>query len=68
MSKPELIHHFCNEFNICYHFLECKDQCIRSVLASDLHFRLHWFRWLIEQPPDFDLVCKRHAEPHAIVD
>jgi hypothetical protein len=21
------------------------------------HFRLQWFRWLIEQAPDFDLVC-----------
>jgi hypothetical protein len=24
---------------------------------ADLHFRLHWYRWLIEQAPDFDLVC-----------
>jgi hypothetical protein len=27
------------------------------LLTGDLHFRLHWFRWLIEQAPDFDLVC-----------
>jgi hypothetical protein len=21
------------------------------------HFRIHWFRWLIEEAPTFDLVC-----------
>jgi Calcineurin-like phosphoesterase len=30
---------------------------MRLLLTADLHFRLHWFRWLIEQAPDFDLVC-----------
>jgi hypothetical protein len=28
-----------------------------EIAPADLHFRLHWFRWLIEQAPDFDLVC-----------
>jgi hypothetical protein len=27
------------------------------LITADLHFRIHWFRWLIEQAPDFDLVC-----------
>jgi hypothetical protein len=27
------------------------------LITADLHFRLHWFRWLIEQAPEFDLVC-----------
>ena len=26
-------------------------------ITADLHFRLHWFRWLIEQAPTYDLVC-----------
>jgi predicted MPP superfamily phosphohydrolase len=30
---------------------------MRLILTADLHYRLHWFRWLIEQAPDFDLVC-----------
>jgi Icc-related predicted phosphoesterase len=30
---------------------------MRLLLTADLHFRLHWFRWLIEQAPDFDLIC-----------
>ena len=30
---------------------------MKLLLTADLHFRLHWFRWLIEQAPDFDLVC-----------
>ena len=30
---------------------------MRLFLTADLHFRLHWFRWLIEQAPDFDLIC-----------
>ena len=27
------------------------------LITADLHFRIHWFRWLIEQTPNFDLVC-----------
>ena len=27
------------------------------LITADLHLRLHWFRWLIEQAPNFDLVC-----------
>jgi predicted MPP superfamily phosphohydrolase len=30
---------------------------MKLLLTADLHFRLHWFRWLIAQAPDFDLVC-----------
>jgi len=30
---------------------------MRLLLTTDLHYRIHWFRWLIEQAPDFDLVC-----------
>jgi predicted MPP superfamily phosphohydrolase len=30
---------------------------MKLLLTADLHFRLHWFRWLIEQAPDFDLIC-----------
>ena len=30
---------------------------MRLLLTADLHFRLHWIRWLIEQAPDFDLIC-----------
>jgi Icc-related predicted phosphoesterase len=30
---------------------------MKLLLTADLHFRPHWFRWLIEQAPDFDLVC-----------
>jgi Icc-related predicted phosphoesterase len=30
---------------------------MKLLLTADLHFRIHWFRWLIDQAPDFDLVC-----------
>ena len=30
---------------------------MKLLITADLHFRIHWFRWLIEQAPDFDLVC-----------
>ena len=30
---------------------------MKLLLTADLHFRVHWFRWLIEQARDFDLVC-----------
>jgi Icc-related predicted phosphoesterase len=30
---------------------------MKLLITADLHFRLQWFRWLIEQAPDFDLVC-----------
>jgi Icc-related predicted phosphoesterase len=30
---------------------------MKLLITADLHFRFHWFRWLIEQAPDFDLVC-----------
>jgi Icc-related predicted phosphoesterase len=30
---------------------------MKLLLTADLHFRLPWFRWLIEQAPRYDLVC-----------
>jgi predicted MPP superfamily phosphohydrolase len=30
---------------------------MKLLITADLHFRIHWFRWLIEQAPNFDLVC-----------
>jgi Icc-related predicted phosphoesterase len=30
---------------------------MKLLITADVHFRLHWFRWLIEQAPNFDLVC-----------
>jgi Icc-related predicted phosphoesterase len=30
---------------------------MKLLITADLHFRLPWFRWLIQQAPDFDLVC-----------
>jgi predicted MPP superfamily phosphohydrolase len=30
---------------------------MRLLLTADLHYRIHWFRWLIEQAPNYDLIC-----------
>src|ERR1700737_51656 len=30
---------------------------VKFLLTADLHFRLAWFRWLLEQAPNYDLVC-----------
>jgi Icc-related predicted phosphoesterase len=30
---------------------------MKLLLTADLHFRVDWFRWLIEQAPNYDLVC-----------
>jgi Icc-related predicted phosphoesterase len=30
---------------------------MKLLLTADLHFRVHWFRWLLEQAPSYDLVC-----------
>ena len=30
---------------------------MKVLLTADLHFRFDWFRWLIEQAPNYDLVC-----------
>jgi Icc-related predicted phosphoesterase len=30
---------------------------MKLLITADLHFRLHWFQWLIEQAPSYDLVC-----------
>jgi predicted MPP superfamily phosphohydrolase len=32
-------------------------ETMKLLLTADLRFRLHWFHWLIEQAPGFDLVC-----------
>jgi hypothetical protein len=28
-----------------------------ASLTADLHYRIDWFRWLIEQAPNYGLVC-----------
>jgi Icc-related predicted phosphoesterase len=30
---------------------------MKLLLTADLHFRIDWFRWLIGQAPNYDLVC-----------
>jgi Icc-related predicted phosphoesterase len=30
---------------------------VKLLLTADLHYRIDWFRWLIEQAPRYDLVC-----------
>src|ERR1700675_1059553 len=30
---------------------------MRLLVPADLHFRIRWFRWLIEKAPSYDLVC-----------
>jgi predicted MPP superfamily phosphohydrolase len=30
---------------------------MKLLLTADLHFRIHWFHWLIAQAPRYDLVC-----------
>jgi len=30
---------------------------MKTLITADLHYREPWFRWLIEQAKDFDLVC-----------
>jgi predicted MPP superfamily phosphohydrolase len=37
----------------CEHF----PGTMKLLITADLHFRPHWFRWLIEQAPSFELVC-----------
>ncbi len=32
-------------------------ETMKLLLTADLHYRLHWFRWLIEQAPELDLIC-----------
>lgn len=34
-----------------------ESETMKLLLTADLHFRIHWFRWLIEQAPSYDLVC-----------
>jgi Icc-related predicted phosphoesterase len=29
---------------------------MKLLLIADLHFRIDWYRWLIEQAPNYDLV------------
>ena len=43
---------------------------MKILLTADLHYRLRWFQWLIDQGPKYDLVCIAgdfldifHAEP-----
>lgn len=30
---------------------------MRIFLSADLHYREHWFRWLLAQAKDYDLIC-----------
>jgi predicted MPP superfamily phosphohydrolase len=30
---------------------------MKLFLTADLHYRIHWFRWLIEEARNFDLIC-----------
>src|ERR1700756_120078 len=30
---------------------------MKLLLTADIHFRIDWFRWLIGQAPNYDLVC-----------
>jgi len=30
---------------------------MKILITADLHFRRPWFRWLIEQAANYDLVC-----------
>jgi len=30
---------------------------MKILITADLHYREHWFRWLIEQAPGYDLIC-----------
>ncbi len=30
---------------------------MKILLTADLHYRLPWFQWLIDQSPKYDLVC-----------
>ena len=30
---------------------------MKILLTADLHYRLPWFQWLIDQAPKYDLVC-----------
>ena len=30
---------------------------MKLLITADLHYRIHWYRWLIEQARSYDLVC-----------
>jgi predicted MPP superfamily phosphohydrolase len=30
---------------------------MKLLLTADLHYRIHWFRWLIKEASNFDLIC-----------
>jgi Icc-related predicted phosphoesterase len=30
---------------------------MKIFITADLHYREHWFRWLLSRASDFDLVC-----------
>jgi Icc-related predicted phosphoesterase len=30
---------------------------MQILITADLHYREHWFRWLITQAGDYDLIC-----------
>ena len=30
---------------------------MKILLTADLHYREHWFRWLLDRAADYDLIC-----------
>jgi Icc-related predicted phosphoesterase len=30
---------------------------MKIFVTTDLHYREHWFRWLLRQAADYDLIC-----------
>ena len=30
---------------------------MKILITADLHYRKHWFRWLIKKGPKYDLIC-----------
>jgi hypothetical protein len=36
---------------------QCAAPSMKILLTADLHYRLAWYQWLIDQGPQYDLVC-----------
>ena len=30
---------------------------MKILITADLHYQEHWFRWLLDRAPDYDLIC-----------
>ena len=33
------------------------NQRMKIFITADLHYREHWFRWLLDRAADYDLIC-----------